>query len=470
MPLIRILLIAISLCVSVTCQIAQANPGAQAQLDRGIELGKAGDLEAAFPLIRSAAETGLAEAQFTLGTMYTHGNGIQQSKAMAREWYHKAAAQDHAEALYSLGLHYDQGLEIEPDIVLALDYYSRASALGHHMAAYNAGHIHFMGEGVPVDMAKGIEYFRVAERGTLSSANLAIGWAYEFGLGLEQNYALAMSQYKLAEHNGAKYASLFIEDLRVKMNEAALAFLDTGQSVKALELFDEACTWSSGYACYNAGIIRLEGTHGIPKDIPKALLQLRDACLYEAAHGCRAHAVSVLFLPGTPHGLDSKMAAEVITRECEAGNQSQCLNLAYMKYYTRFGMPDADGAIGLLARACYNHGYKKACQPHMDLYNAQLAMFPPPPEPRQRGALENALHSGLDALAGGLKVWGAAAAAGSGSYTYGSYGTSGPSTTYTQMDTYRAWQDKQDFNDFTNRMNSYGSAYAAGCRPGNPYC
>ena len=113
-----------------------------------MELGKAGDLDAAFPLIRSAAEAGLAQAQFTLGTMYTHGQGVPQSKAMAREWYHRAAGQDHPEAIYNIGLHYDQGLEIEQNLATALSFYERASALGHAEAAYNAGHILFMGDGV----------------------------------------------------------------------------------------------------------------------------------------------------------------------------------------------------------------------------------------------------------------------------------------------------------------------------------
>jgi len=99
---------------------AQANPAAQAELDRGMALGKAGDVAAAFPHIKAAAEAGLAEAQYTLATMYTHGQGTAQSKATAREWYRRAAEQDHVEALYSLGLHYDQGMEMEPDLATAL--------------------------------------------------------------------------------------------------------------------------------------------------------------------------------------------------------------------------------------------------------------------------------------------------------------------------------------------------------------
>ncbi|MFN3314478.1 MAG: tetratricopeptide repeat protein [Hyphomonas sp.] len=464
--MVRILLVLVSLGFFVLTQSAQANPAAQAQLDRGMELGKAGDLDAAFPLIKSAAEAGLVEAQYTLATMYTHGQGTAQSKTTAREWYRRAAEQDHVEAIYSLGLHYDQGMEMEPDLATALAYYDRASALGHAEAAYNAGHILFMGDGVEEDMPRGVKYFEVAAERGLGNAYQALGWAYEFGLGVEQHYGRASSNYGSAMRHGARYGEFFRTDLLAKMNDEAVGHLQAGEFAEALRRFDQACLHMSGAACFNAGVIRLEGRHGFAKDVPRALDQLRDACLREHFQGCRGHAIAVLFLPGTPHKSDVEMAAEVIARECEAGDQSQCLNLAYLKYYSRFGMGDAEGALSLLGLACYTHGYQPACQPHMDLYNDKIAQNPLPSAPRQRGALENALHKGLDALAGGMKVWGEAAAAGAGSYNYASSGSSGPSTTYTQMSTYAAQQDKRDFNDYVNRLNSYG----AGCRPGNPYC
>ncbi len=462
----RILLAGLVLAAALMAASARAETGAQAQLNRGMELGKAGDLEAAFPLIRAAAEAGIADAQYTLGTMYAHGQGTAQSKATAREWYRRAAAQEHAEALFNLGLHYDQGMEMEPDRAAALAWYDRASALGHAEAAYNAGHILFMGDGVDEDMARGLTYFEAAATRGVGNAYLALGWAYEFGLGIEQSYSRAGSNYGSAVRTGQPFGDLFLADLHLKMNDEALAHLEAGAYAEALRRFDEGCLQMSGTACFNAGVIRLEGRHGISKDVPRALNQLRDACIVEHFQGCRGHAIAVLFLPGTPHKSDVERAAKVIARECEAGDQSQCLNLAYLKYYTRFGMGDAEGALSLLGTACYTHGYQPACKPHMDLYNDKIAQPPLPSAPRQRGALESALHNGLDALAGGLKAWGDAAAAGSGSYTYGSSGSSGPNTTYTQMSTYAAQQDRRDFNDYLNRLNSYG----AGCRPGNPYC
>ena len=467
--MLRIVLLSIILGLAAFSATASAETDAREQFDRGMALGTGGDVAAAFPHIKAAAEAGLAEAQFTLGTMYTHGQGTAQSKATAREWYRRAAEQDHVEALYNLGLHYDQGMEMEPDLATALAYYDRASALGHAEAAYNAGHILFMGDGVEEDMPRGLAYFETAATRGLGNAHLALGWAYEFGLGTEQNYGLAAANYSSAMRKDAPYGVMFRADLYNKMNDEALAHLEAGDHVEALRRFEDACRQMSGSGCFNAGVIRLEGRHGFAKDVPRALSQLRDACLFEHFQGCRGHAIAVLFLPGTPHKADVEMAAEVIARECEEGDQSQCLNLAYLKYYTRFGMGDAEGALSILGKACYTHGYQPACKPHMDLYNDKIAQNPLPAAPRQRGAFENALHNGLDALAGGLKVWGNAAAAGSGTYVHTGYGSSN-TTTYNQMSAYQAHQDRQDFNNFINRLNAYGPAYAAGCRPGNPYC
>ena len=40
-----------------------------------------------------AAKQGYANAQFNLGVMYEHGNGVEQSDSLAMRWYGRAAAQ-----------------------------------------------------------------------------------------------------------------------------------------------------------------------------------------------------------------------------------------------------------------------------------------------------------------------------------------------------------------------------------------
>ena len=63
-----------------------------------------------FWMYRLAANSGLADAQFSLARMYASGRGIQQNDKVAAYWYRKAAEQDDAQAQVTLGKLYDDVL------------------------------------------------------------------------------------------------------------------------------------------------------------------------------------------------------------------------------------------------------------------------------------------------------------------------------------------------------------------------
>ena len=79
---------------------------------------------------RIAAEQGDARAQFNLGTMYDHGDGVIEADAEAARWYRMAAEQGHASAQFNLGLMYDNGLGVIEDDTLAHIWFNIASANG----------------------------------------------------------------------------------------------------------------------------------------------------------------------------------------------------------------------------------------------------------------------------------------------------------------------------------------------------
>ena len=106
------LLMPVLLCMSGLSGAAHAQ-SLQALFDRGMEAGHAGDYTSAFVLIRQAAEGGYAPAQYTLGTMYSAGQGAEPSRSEAAIWFERAAVQNHPLALYNLGLYYDLGMGVE---------------------------------------------------------------------------------------------------------------------------------------------------------------------------------------------------------------------------------------------------------------------------------------------------------------------------------------------------------------------
>ena len=68
-----------------------------------------GDQRHSDPQMMTAAEAGDAEAQHSLGVAHENGQGVTSSYTVAREWYEKAAAQEHAPSQYALGLFYEEG-------------------------------------------------------------------------------------------------------------------------------------------------------------------------------------------------------------------------------------------------------------------------------------------------------------------------------------------------------------------------
>lgn len=83
---------------------------------------------------RMAADQGYAPAQFNLGNAYKHGNGVEQDDARAAEWWRKAAEQEFAPAQFNLGTQYYFGRGVPKDEQAAIEWYRRAAQNGHAQA------------------------------------------------------------------------------------------------------------------------------------------------------------------------------------------------------------------------------------------------------------------------------------------------------------------------------------------------
>jgi len=83
---------------------------------------------------QAAAGQGYAPAQFNLGNAYKHGNGVEQDDPKAAEWWRKAAEQDFAPAQFNLGTQYYFGRGVPKDEETAIRWYRRAAENGHAQA------------------------------------------------------------------------------------------------------------------------------------------------------------------------------------------------------------------------------------------------------------------------------------------------------------------------------------------------
>jgi TPR repeat protein len=132
---------------------------------------------------RREADAGDADAQNELGDFYYSGGpGIDKDYAESIKWYTKSALQGNVEAMYSLGWAYYSGEGATVNMLRAKDWFERAAAQQHKKACRNLGNILYGGVGgVAKDPSRAIALWEQAsELGDAQAASL-IGKLYTDG-------------------------------------------------------------------------------------------------------------------------------------------------------------------------------------------------------------------------------------------------------------------------------------------------
>jgi uncharacterized protein len=124
------------------------------------------DLERARDLCRTAADSGFAPAQSTLGILLA---SLQQH-ADAVPWWRLAAEQGDAEAQYNLGLALDEGRGIPADPEGAFGWWLAAAEQGLAPAMARVGLAYATGRGVAVDPIEAHKWFVLARQAGDASA------------------------------------------------------------------------------------------------------------------------------------------------------------------------------------------------------------------------------------------------------------------------------------------------------------
>ena len=184
---------------------------------------------------KQQAEAGDAKAQFILGVMYAHGEGVPKDSAKAVEWWQKAAAQGNAAPQYNLGLSYAHGEGVPKDATKAVEWWQKAAAQGYVEAQNNLGVRYFNGDGVAQDSAKAVEWWQKAAAQGDASAQFSLGWSYWSGNGISKDHVLAYAWLNVSAAQGEDSAKE-LRDLLDK--ELAPAQRAEGQSL--------ATNWKKG--------------------------------------------------------------------------------------------------------------------------------------------------------------------------------------------------------------------------------
>jgi len=227
-----------------------------------------GDYRTALRLWRPLAEQGNATAQFALGKMYVHGEGVPQDDAEALKWYRLAAEQGYADAQSNLGAMYALGRGVSEDDAEALKWYRLAAEQGDAAAQYVLGKVHQDGEGVPQDDAEALKWYRLAAEQGQPDAQFNLGVMYAMGQGVPQDDAEAVKWWRLAAQNatGLMDHGTRAQNALGQMYADGEVPQDYAEAVKWYRL---AAEQGDAAAQFNLGVMYAMG-QGVPQDYVEA--------------------------------------------------------------------------------------------------------------------------------------------------------------------------------------------------------
>ncbi len=180
-----------------------------------------------------AAQNGDGHAQFELGMMYYHGEGVEQDYTEAFKWYHKAAEQGYSGAQTNLGLMYSRGHGVPQSYENAVKWYKLAASKGFAEALHDLAFLYYTGRGVKQNIKEAVNlWYKAAAQGYADSQN-NLGYAYRTGTGVGQNYTEALKWYHLAAEKGNAEA---LGDLGIMYENGQGVTIDMKQAVKFYRL------------------------------------------------------------------------------------------------------------------------------------------------------------------------------------------------------------------------------------------
>lgn len=253
--------------------------------------------------LQRRAEAGEAEAQYRLGIAYQFALGTRRDDRLARQWFAKAAAQDHAHALTSLGYMQSTGSGGAVDAEGAERSLRRAGELGEATAWANLAELILAQR--PAEQAQAVALLERAVAAGAMNARYRLGRILIEGELVPADAARGKAMLEEAANSGVSYAQAYLAYLILEERK------DT-DAARGLALAQRAA---------NAGLA--EGANELGR-------------YHLLGFGTRA---------------DPKQAATWFTRAGELGEPNGWYNLARMQEDGSLGQADLPEARKLAVRA-----------------------------------------------------------------------------------------------------------------------
>ncbi len=230
---------------------AQAQYSIGGRFFRGINVDK--DYDLAFEWLSKAYAQGHIEAGVLLGIMYREGKGVERNLQKADGLIMDAASQGCAEAQYEVGRAYETGSVGKKDPRTASEWYKKAAYQDHPNAMYRLAEMYRDGIGVEHSSEKAIKWFMIARK-ACRMAWFKIGQMYETGYDdLDRDMSKAVECYEISARAGYHAAYYYL----AQMYEEGIYF--ERDMDKAIELYRRAASAGLPLAKYRLMMLHIEG-------------------------------------------------------------------------------------------------------------------------------------------------------------------------------------------------------------------
>lgn len=219
-----------------------------------------GDFAFALVVFRAIANQGHAGAQYSLGDMYSKGEGVPQDYGEAVKWCRKAAEQGHAKAQDALGDMYGVGLGVPQNLVESFEWYRKAADQGDASAQYWLGWRYRNHQ----EYAQAVKWFTKAAEQGHADAQQRLGWSYHKGEGVPVDYGEAFKWFTKAAEQEQVHAQACLG--RMYSNGDGIP----KDQAEAIKWFTKAAEQGSDEAQYSLGRMCALG-QGMPMDDNKAM-------------------------------------------------------------------------------------------------------------------------------------------------------------------------------------------------------
>jgi hypothetical protein len=122
------------LALALLSAALSASAGVEEEFEKAGRAHRQGDFRTSLAIWSALAERGQVDAQYNLGLIYLHGDGVAQDHAKAMSWFRRAAEQDDRHAQIELGGMYQRGEGTAADPQQAQRWFTAHHVRHHHHA------------------------------------------------------------------------------------------------------------------------------------------------------------------------------------------------------------------------------------------------------------------------------------------------------------------------------------------------